>query len=68
MFKTVLSLGFPSLGYGYTPRSPVKERTEIAHLLTDFLQSSAYGGGVCSCLGFTFLSTEVGRGHLPGGS
>lgn len=43
MFKTVLSLGFPGLGYGCTPRSPVKERTEIAHLLTDFLHSSACG-------------------------
>lgn len=43
MFKTVLSLGFPSLGYGRTLQYPVKEKTEIAYLLTDFLQSSAYG-------------------------
>lgn len=61
MFKTVLSLGFPSLGYGRTPRSPVKERTEIAHVLTDFLQSSAYGVECVHVSGSLFWAQKWGE-------
>lgn len=62
MFKTVLSLGFPSLGYGRTLRSPVKERTEIAHLLTDFLQSSAFG---VECVHVSVHFSEHRSGERP---